>query len=129
MIKFIVEGKVIGKQRPRFARKGNFVQTYTPQKTIDYEKLIKTSFKKKYPKFEPLKSPLYVNIRAFFVRAKSNKMTKPTIKPDIDNIIKSVLDSLNGLAYIDDKQVIAVAVEKYWGEIEAVKIEIQEMND
>ena len=39
----------------------------------------------------------------------SGKM-RPTMKPDNDNIAKSVLDALNGLAYVDDKQIVELKV-------------------
>lgn len=34
-------------------------------------------------------------------------------KPDIDNILKALLDGLNGVAYLDDKQVIAINISKF----------------
>lgn len=33
-VQFSVDGKTIGKERPKFARQGNFVKTYTPAKYI-----------------------------------------------------------------------------------------------
>lgn len=41
----------------------------------------------------------------------------PQTKPDIDNIAKSVLDALNGVAYIDDKQVYSLTCNKYFDTI------------
>lgn len=37
---------------------------------------------------------------------------RPTKKPDVDNIVKIVLDALNGLAWHDDAQVTFLAVSK-----------------
>ena len=37
MTMFMVYGEPVGKGRPRFAKRGNFVSTYTPQKTKTYE--------------------------------------------------------------------------------------------
>ena len=36
-IMFTVYGNPVAKGRPRFAKRGNFVQTYTPEKTKTYE--------------------------------------------------------------------------------------------
>lgn len=36
----------------------------------------------------------------------------PMKKPDIDNLVKAVLDALNGCMYEDDKQIIKVIAEK-----------------
>ena len=51
----------------------------------------------------------------------------PTIKPDTDNIAKSILDSLNGIAYKDDKQIIRLTVEKWYAEVPNVTVEIKEV--
>lgn len=51
----------------------------------------------------------------------------PTIKPDTDNIAKSILDSLNGIAYKDDKQIVSLKVDKYYSEIPSVSVEIKEV--
>ena len=39
----------------------------------------------------------------------------PTTKPDGDNILKVVLDALNGLAYDDDRQVVKMCIIKAYG--------------
>ena len=36
----------------------------------------------------------------------------PTKKPDLDNVLKAVLDGLNGIAFVDDSQVVAITVRK-----------------
>ena len=126
MIQFTVPGKVKGKGRPRFARIGKFVKTYTPEDTINYENWIKTCFIQAYPSFTPLETPLMVKVFAKFVKPKSNKMSAPMTKPDIDNVIKC-LDALNGIAYKDDKQIVNMTAVKYWADKEELLIEIVEL--
>jgi Holliday junction resolvase RusA-like endonuclease len=48
----------------------------------------------------------------------------PEVKPDIDNITKTVLDALNGLAYKDDKSVVWLSAIKVYGEEERVLVRI-----
>lgn len=36
-----------------------------------------------------------------------------TKKPDADNVLKAVLDALNGLAWVDDAQVFSATVRKF----------------
>ena len=64
-IEFTVDGEPVGKGRPRFTRSGH---AYTPEKTADYEQLVKLSFRKKYPDFKPILKvvPLSVTIFAEF---------------------------------------------------------------
>ncbi len=33
-------------------------------------------------------------------------------KPDVDNVVKAVLDAMNDCVYVDDAQVYSIAVEK-----------------
>jgi Holliday junction resolvase RusA-like endonuclease len=132
-IYFNIPGKVQAKQRPRFT--GKFV--YIPKQTVEYENWIKTCFLNKYRGMQPLENPLKVKIIAYYEIPKSTSKKKqkqmldceifPTVKPDTDNIAKSILDSLNKIAYIDDKQVVKLEVEKYYSQIPSVAIMIEEI--
>lgn len=133
--KFIIAGKVQAKQRPRFT--GKFV--YTPKQTIEYENWVKTTYLDKYRGQPVFENALKVKIIAYYEVPKSASKKKklqmlhneifPTIKPDTDNIAKSILDSLNGIAFLDDKQVVKLEVEKYYGSSPCVAVMIQEVND
>ena len=117
---FVVEGQPQGKARPRFSRRSGTV--YTPQKTMDYEKTIRASFLKANGEKIPADCYVRIDIMAYFKIPKSYtkgkrmacqyNINKPTVKPDIDNITKVVLDALNGVAYEDDKQVVNCRCEK-----------------
>ena len=50
----------------------------------------------------------------------------PTIKPDIDNIGKVVLDALNKFAFKDDNQVCKFTIQKKYSLIEKIYIKIEE---
>lgn len=129
----IYHGKIQAKQRPRF--NGKFV--YTPQNTINYENWVKACYLEKYNNEKPFEKALKVNIIAFFEIPKSvskkkkeqmlNNEIYPTIKPDTDNIAKSILDSLNGIAYLDDKQVVDLRVRKQYAEVPSVSVWISEV--
>ncbi len=54
---------------------------------------------------------------------------RPTMKPDNDNIAKSVLDALNGLAYVDDKQIVELKVNKYYGAEAYVYVKLTESEE
>lgn len=126
---FVIEGQPQGKGRPRFTRQGH---AFTPQKTKDYENLIAQSFKAAGGKV--LEGYVAISIDAFYkipkATTKKNRelieqgVLKPAVKPDIDNVIKAVLDALNGLAYNDDNQVIKVKAEKHYAEEPFVAVEV-----
>jgi Holliday junction resolvase RusA-like endonuclease len=130
---FNIPGKIQAKQRPRF--NGKFA--YTPKETVNYENWVKECYLLDFRNEKPLEIPLRVKIIAFFEIPKSTSKKKrqdmldnktyPTIKPDTDNIAKSILDSLNGIAFLDDKQVVSLTVEKWYAEVPSVSVEIKEV--
>lgn len=59
----------------------------------------------------------------FFARPKSaNKRRFPSVKPDLDKLIRAVLDSLTGVAFKDDAQVVHVTASKMYGDVEGVRV-------
>lgn len=78
-----------------------------------------------------------VTIEAVFTRPKTSyrksipRGREPcTKRPDADNIGKQVLDALNGVAWLDDRQVARLAVTKLvgaQGEPAALRVRIEEM--
>ena len=62
MVTYMVEGNPVGKGRPRFAKRGKFVSTYTPTKTRDYETIIKDAAKLAMGSNEVLETPVTVAI-------------------------------------------------------------------
>lgn len=131
---FEVIGDIKGKARPRVNT--YTCKAYTPTSTKDYETLVKQYFKIRYPRYEPLKGRISVKIIAYFKipKAATKKdrllieegILSPTKKPDIDNIVKTVLDSLNKMAFNDDNQITKLEVEKLYGEEEKVYVKIEE---
>ena len=53
---------------------------------------------------------------------------RPLVKPDLDNIAKMILDSLNKIAYKDDNQIVRLVIEKFYSEEPRVEIEITELD-
>lgn len=132
---FEVPSKIIGKGRPRLNTYTGAV--YTPTRTKDYETLIEQYFIMKYPRYKTIEGRAKVCIKAYFEIPKSvNKTQKvnmlqntisPTKKPDIDNIVKAVLDAMNKFAFKDDTQIVKLEVEKlYTEQEEKLVIQIEE---
>jgi len=127
-VAFIVPGEPKGKGRPRFNTKTG--RTYTPGDTINYENLVKVQY-------QTLVGDKYTDkpIEAVMPKSmsKSNRekvyhgKLRPTKKPDLDNIAKIVLDSLNGLAYKDDSQVVSLRIDKHYADKPLVKVELYEV--
>ena len=134
MYEFEVVGNIVGKQRPRVNMyTGN---VYTPNTTKDYEEYIRQCFFLKYPQCEKLMGKISIEITAYLKipsnvkKAEKEKMLlgeiSPLKKPDIDNIAKVVLDSVNQYVFEDDKQVTKMMVEKKYAEESKLVIKIEE---
>ncbi len=125
MIDIVFHGTPIGKSRPRFGRtKTGGVVTYTPQKTRDYERALKSFAQVAMIGKTVLEGPVKVTITAYF--SHKTKTGWHVSRPDLDNIIKAVLDALNEVVFDDDAAVCElVAVKKYDNE---ERVEVQVVN-
>jgi Holliday junction resolvase RusA-like endonuclease len=132
---FEILEKAIGKERPRYNTKTH--TTYTPQRTKDFEEKVRWSFVSKYNiEKEASYEPFRATITAIFKPpvSTSQKKLKEIIgtsymkKPDVDNIAKAILDSLNGLPYKDDNQVVELLVKKEYGLENRIIVELEEIN-
>lgn len=130
---FFVPGQPVGKQRARVVSG----HAYTPQKTRNFENQIRyyalMAYGRVNEQLQPYAGDVRISIEAMYKIPKSwpkwkrslaaTNDLRPTTKPDIDNIVKSVLDGMNtdvkrgknGI-YLDDKQVISIRSEKWYGE-------------
>ena len=134
MYEFEIIGEIKGKARPRLNTYTGSI--YTSKETKDYEKLIKQYFIIKYPRYIPLENRIYVKIVAYLNipknTTKKNRdlidqgVLSPTKKPDIDNIVKIILDALNKIAFKDDNQITKLEIEKFYAEEEKVYVKIEE---
>lgn len=135
-ISFVVPGVPVGKGRPKFARRGNFVTAYTPEKTASYENLVKIYAAEAMRGRRLLDKPVVVNLIATFDVPTSWSKKKriealtgnlyPAGRYDIDNIAKGVFDACNGILWVDDKQVVECHLYKRYGEKPFASITVEE---
>lgn len=137
-ISFTIPGEPQGKARPRIVRSKHTGKSisYTPDKTVAYEELVRAKYIKEAPFVEFEDKPLKVSIKACFSipKSKSKKVKNlmlrgeisPTKKPDCDNIAKIVCDALNGIAYKDDSQIVSLEVIKEYSDIPRTEVEISD---
>lgn len=135
---FEVKGKPQGKARARtfYDERIGKMRSVTPEGTRSYEELIRWSFVAAGGKYGGANVPFTVSIVARYSvpqawsKSKREKALNgeicPQTKPDCDNIVKSVLDALNGVAYADDKQVVAVSCRKKYAAEPCVMVKIEE---
>lgn len=103
--------KVHAKQRPRSTKGGH---TYTPKATKAAEKIVADNFRQAVGEgFAPLDGPLDVKVYLSDTEVgleitQRDEHTQKKLRGDIDNYLKTILDALNGVAYIDDRQIVSL---------------------
>ena len=135
---FIVPGKPQGKGRPRVTVRGGYGHAYTPKRTREYEEAVRQEF------FLAggilLEGPVRATVIAFYPIPKHAHGDKradmeagkilPERKPDLDNIVKTILDALNGTAFRDDSSVVEIwSWKRYTASEGYVKVMLEEMPD
>ena len=121
---FVVTGKPVGKGRPRASTRGGFVRMYTDAKTLGYEAAIADEAARAMSGAEPFETPMQMQVSCYYPIPKSwpkkikqeaiDEEVFPKVKPDLDNVVKAILDALNGVVYRDDAQVVnLVATKRY----------------
>jgi len=129
-----IEFTVLGTPRPQGSMKqlrhrisGEFVSMPDNLKTKPWkQEVARTALWERVPR---LTGPLAVKLQFFFAKPKSRpkSWTEPAVKPDLDKLIRAIFDSVKGICWNDDAQVVAVAAEKAYGLPERVVVEIQEI--
>lgn len=109
MIHLTIPLSPVAKARPRVING----RAYTPTATASYERTVKLCA----AHLTPLSGPIEAEIAFIFPRLKSATSTAREVKatrPDIDNLIKAILDGLNGLGFSDDGQVVQITASKWY---------------
>lgn len=124
-----IPGKPQGKGRPRFMKYGH---AYTTEQTRRYEELIRACWMEQADGWKCREGAVCIVVEACFSIQKSARkerkiamfsgQIKPIVKPDVDCILKAVLDSLNGYAWLDNKQIVSATISKHYSENPCVKV-------
>ena len=127
-----IPGTPIAKKRPRFARIGKGVRTYSIQETEEGRTLLMIKDQVREQTDKPVKVSFFFKLprpKNHFGSGKNAEQLKAsapkhhTSKPDIDNMVKFYMDCLNGIVWHDDRQVVIQEASKmYHDEPETVII-------
>lgn len=114
---FMEVPEVVGKQRPRATVAMGHARVYTPNRTRLFEARVRKAWIEQVgERFAGWKGPVAVDVLVSRELAKSNPKhwagRQDIQAPDADNVLKAVLDALNGLAYKDDRSITKLQVQK-----------------
>ena len=136
-IMFTIYGEPVPKGRPRFSTRGKFPVAYTPEKTKNYESEVGMMAKAAMGASEPLEGALEAFIYVTFAvpASYSKKRTeaclsgqeKHTKKPDLDNVVKAVLDGMSDIVFLSDSQITSIYATKVYGEVAKVEVLVKQV--
>lgn len=132
LLAFKIDVEPVGKGRPRFTRDGH---AYTPERTRKFESAVRAHaygfMKRMGANRIPAEVPVDVRVVACFPIPKSwskkKKADAARLIPriDVDNVLKAVLDAMNGVVFEDDRQVVKAVAEKRYEEEGRVIVYVQ----
>ena len=118
MLTFEIPGDPVAKARPRAAMVAGRARLYTPAKTEKYEARVALFAQQAMAGRPVMAGPVALSVTALFpippswtkkrqaaARAGTEHHTK---KPDLDNVLKAIKDGMNGIAWLDDSQVVHI---------------------
>jgi len=112
----VIPSKPVPKRRPMHTKSGI---VYTPAKTRNFENLVKSIASMHFP--HAITSPVKIKLKFKLPRPKRliwKRKPMPEVicdvQPDLSNLIKSVEDGLNGVAFVDDRQIYQIFAEKVY---------------
>lgn len=137
-MRFEFDIEPVEQARPRAVRFGTGVRMYDPKKVTVYKKQLGYLARQAMQErgLEPFDGPLEVHMQ--FYRPVQTSISKkerdrrllgahrPTVKPDLDNYIKSTSDALNGIIWADDNCIVGLVAEKYYTDKPHLVVEVDE---
>ena len=113
MDKFFVKGKPVPQGSMKFIRPGVMIHSRAADLAVWRADIARNA---ELFGFKPVSTSIKVEIDFIFQRPKSSQRPFPTVAPDLDKLIRAVLDGLTGVAYEDDSQVILIQATKTYGQ-------------
>ncbi|RUM87196.1 MAG: RusA family crossover junction endodeoxyribonuclease [Thermodesulfatator sp.] len=131
MLAVFVRGVPKPQGRPRIVRFPNGkAGLKDPEVSRDWKNYVRMCVAEKVK--EPISGPValdlwfYLPIPKSFSRRKRLRALsgelRPTGRPDLDNLVKAVLDALLGVALEDDRQIVELRAAKLYGAVPGVEI-------
>ncbi|MGF7436288.1 RusA family crossover junction endodeoxyribonuclease [Lentilactobacillus senioris] len=133
-----IYGEPVSAGRPRFTRQGH---AYDPAKSRSYKRMFRLEAGKQFAELHQkpfsVDQPIEIYIAIYRPIQKSVSKAErtrrllgehmPVVKPDTDNYVKIVLDSLNGLIWDDDRAICHIDAWKYYSDDPRVEVIVKEM--
>ena len=128
MFTFEIPGKPRAKQSARAVATTNGIRFYQPTEVVNYHARIgavaRTVITEPLTGAVALRLSVVLRTPVSWSKTRKARLNRATVRPDLDNTTKAFMDGLNGIAWVDDRQVIKLEVEKHYGDRDAVIVTV-----
>lgn len=119
MTAFFVAGKPATKGSARAIKRGGYavLVASSSNKNRDEQRAWATvvgQVARRHCAVSAMFGPIAVEVRFYLPRGSSVKRERPSVKPDIDKLLRATFDALTGIAWSDDAQVVEVTASKFY---------------
>jgi len=123
-LEFEIPGQPRGKGRPRFANG----HAYTDQATREYEDFV-CFCTRQAMQFEdddfPWNCPIGLDLMFYMHRPNHPRFPLPAVRPDLDNLVKSVVDGMQlAQLFTDDARIVELQTGKVYADAPGVIVRV-----
>lgn len=124
MDKFFVKGKPVPQGSMKFIRPGVMIHSRAQDLALWRADVARNA---ELFGYKPVSGAVKVEIDFIFIKPKTVSRPYPSVTPDLDKLIRAVLDGLTAVAYDDDCQVILIQASKTYGDNTGAWIKIEQI--
>jgi Holliday junction resolvase RusA-like endonuclease len=138
VVSFTVYGEPSAQGRPRFTVINGHAVAYDPKKSREYKQYVRMVASQHKPE-KPLEGALALQVNIYRSIPKSfskkkrmqaeNGEIRPITKPDVDNFLKAIKDSMKGIIWNDDSQVVEVKVLKWYSDTPRIEVKCWQLEE
>lgn len=121
---FFVKGKPVPQGSMKFIRPGVMIHSRAEDLAVWRADIARGA---SLAGFRPVEGGIKITTDFLLLKPKSTNRMFPWVKPDLDKLVRAVLDALTGTAYEDDSQVILIQATKTYAEKQGVWITIEQV--
>jgi len=122
VIYFSVDGKPIPQGSMKFIRPGVMIHSRAAELAL-WRALVAQEAKKHIG--VPLEEPIALEAHFRLIRGKSVKRPFPTVPPDLDKLLRSIMDAGTSVIWLDDAQVTQISCSKTYADTPGVDIGVR----
>ncbi len=138
-VHLVVTGHPVAKGRGRAVQTPQGPRIFTPKATAKFEADVRQEARRVMEDVDPIYGPVRVWFTATFPPASSwpkwkqeaalAGALKHTGKPDVDNLVKSAQDAMNGIVFADDQAIFDMHVRKGYGWSPRIEVTVEEADE